>query len=269
MKQPVPTSPRPVLPQRRGTYRSAAQAPIEVFEPDQPDRVCIEEILRRAMPSLQSAVSVIRNLPRWLEDDISDLPATKREPMQDKLDGLAAQAARLEAGLRAAGACAQLVDHRSRPRLFEPTPVIETIVRQRMLSAGRTFEMRVELPPVVTDPELLCGIVGGLCDAAISNARRDTDRIEIRAIHIEGTLRISALYPGPPMERAPELSMFDGAPREGSYEPAAGLGLAYVWQAVARLRGRIEIGPGFQGVGARITAILPPIAQENAADPVA
>lgn len=266
MKNPtVPISP-PESPKRRGPPPGSGVAPVEIHAPTPGDATGIEEILRRALPGMQGSVAVIRNLPRWLQDDMADLPPSIREAMQEKLDGLTDHAARLEAGLRAVGACAQLVDHRPRNRRVDATPMIENIVRQRMIAAGRSFDMLVELPPVDTDAELLCGIVGGLCDAAISNARRVTDRIEIRAIHTGGTLRLSALYPGSPLVAGEGGSLFDGQPRTGSYEPAAALGLAYVWQAVARLDGRIEIGPGFRGVGARITAILPPKACAPDAD---
>ncbi|NIR58042.1 MAG: hypothetical protein GWO02_00225, partial [Gammaproteobacteria bacterium] len=104
---------------------------------------------------------------------------------------------------------------------------------------------------------------GGLCDAALSTARREDDKVEIRAISTEGTVRISALYPGPPLSAGQGASLFSGGPGDGSMEPAAWLGLTYVWHAVARLGGQIELGPGFLGVGARITAILPPLTTDH------
>jgi len=238
-------------------------APVEIFAPDPGGAAEIIEIMRRALPGMQASVGVIRNLPRWLEDDMAEVPAPLRHKMLEKLDGMATHLARIEAGLRAVGSCTQIGDHRLRQRRIDATPMIEQVVRQRMLAARRNIDMRIELPPVDTDGELLCGIVGALCDAALSTARRESDRIEIRAIHTEGTIRVSALYPGPPLTAGNGVSLFDGNPPDASLEPAAGLGLAYVWQAVARMRGQIELGPGFRGVGARITAILPPPGNEN------
>ncbi|WP_157966429.1 hypothetical protein [Oceanibium sediminis] len=248
---------------RRAADMPARQVvPPTLFTPHLGDLADPGALVMDALPDLMHSTGILRARAGWLAD--GDGADTRRISCTGR--AIARQAARLETSM---GAIIALAAAGMTPRIEEgvdPNALLTRVHTARCGDRPEAVDFLCEMPVCATDPVVFSAIGAALLDAGLGAARRAGDVIGFRAIRAGQVLRLSVIFPGPPIVAEARGAIFSGRPSE-TIPPPTALALAMLWQGVACLGGQIEVGEGPRGGGARITAILPFMAPRNGEDP--
>jgi signal transduction histidine kinase len=118
-------------------------------------------------------------------------------------------------------------------------------------------EVAPALPLVRADPERLRQVLGNLIDNAVKYSPAG-ERVDVRAVALDGTVQISVADRGPGIQPEDQRLVFEkfGRVSNGSSKPGTGLGL-YIARSITEAHGGTLGVSSTPGRGATFTLRLP------------
>ena len=202
--------------------------------------------LRTPLAALQAQVAAARG---------EDLPADLARTL-DQLQAASRRAAHLSRQLLT---LAQVDPNAARPYLPQPTDLAELVQRDLSDWIARADARRIDLgfelsaAPVRAEPELVVEAASNLLDNALSYTP-EKGEVTLRTGRRDGVSFLEVEDNGPGIPEAERAYVFERFHRvKGTPGAGAGLGLAIVREIANRHGASIDLGPGAEGRGTRIT----------------
>ncbi len=217
------------------------------------------KLLSRAKHDLLAPVRVLRHLPDWIEDDLSEVSSLIPEVVFESLGTIRAQSVRLERMLQDFMKFERLPFHQlGRDEICAETRLTELV--ETILPEGPwSVEILGSLPVIRADSALFDEIFSALLSNAVKHSTQNRGFIRIRLVQGPSHFDIEISDEGNGISDENLISVFEPFIMLQSRDEieGSGMGLAIALRAVNLLGGEIQVGRGTDENGFAVAARFP------------